>query len=241
MSEKKVGFVIYNNGRYGGVEKRMARAINWLAEYSDLKCYFYISDRLFLWLLEHNIILSDKITLYKYDDQKTSSEQRSERGKVNDDDQLLPIQTNSNFFRRTCIYTWLKTGKTIADILLKYRRMRRWVLINDIPIIQGWHDAGNALILLKYLNNKKIIYSLTDSYASVGTPIRWVRNFSYKSIFRFSDIIEFLSPQILREYKARGAKIPNDKISIAPCSFIDYAGTWVEKKEELISFAAARF
>ena len=65
-----IGFIIYNNGIYGGAEKRIPRIINWLADNSEYSIHVYLSNRLNLWINSLGISFSDLVSITLYDDMK---------------------------------------------------------------------------------------------------------------------------------------------------------------------------
>jgi glycosyltransferase involved in cell wall biosynthesis len=230
----KIGYIIYNNGSYGGAEKRIANIVNWLAQnYTRHQFFLFISDRMFQWLKSQDIVINDNVKVDFYHDMKNINKSTYN---ANRSINSIPKEKKVSV-TRGLIYKL----KYIRAVYRNYLLFKDWALRNNVQIIQGWHGSGDAMLLLRLFNRRKIIYSIVSASAKIGTPLKWIGNFSFKSIFIFAHRIDFLSEEILTKYKSLGVKINQKKTRIAPCSFINYNKTYIAEKEKLVSFSAARF
>ncbi|MFQ6082775.1 MAG: glycosyltransferase family 4 protein [Methanosarcinales archaeon] len=227
----KIGFLLYNNGQYGGVEKRVANIMKWLANNRNFEIYSYLSDRMYEWFLKQGFSFSENIHFDFYKDNKKDLVLDSNN--VNNRNKHLYILKNTKL--------WAKL-RYLKSIIKKSKDIRKWVKNNNINVVHSLH-AGGELTLQFFLTKKvKTIYSIVDSSANNGAPLQWIGNLSYRSVFKFTDTLEFLSKGVYEEYSKIGAKINCEKIKISPCSFIDYTKTEIKEKDPLfITFAASRF
>lgn len=231
-----IGFIIYNNGTYGGAEKRIPRIINWLADNSEYSIFLYLSNRLHLWINSIGISLSDKINVTLYDDMKNIHKNNYDDGCAQQ--RVVEIVPGQKNMIKAIIPTKVKYLKNLYS---KHRLFRKWIKKNQIKIVHGWHGAGDAMLPLRFFCRVKLIYSIVDVYATMGIPLKWLGNFSYKSVFKFAHKVDFLSEYYLKRYENKGAKIPLKKVSFSNSSFIDYTKSFIDKKKPIVAFAAARF
>ncbi len=157
---------------------------------------------------------------------------------------------------RVKVYKKIKERKDIS-FLKKLNKLRRNYffqkrIFKEIENIQSSYrftsilGVASGIIPLYFYFNKKnrptIIYSNMDSWFSdiVSANDLWYRKFSsYNLAHTKSDVVDFLSPYILEGIKRRGINIPEDRISIAPCSFADYSKCKMgEKKVFSVTFAS---
>ena len=204
--------------------------LNWLVSHSGNQYYFFLSERLLHWIREHRIQLDERIHLTLYNDRDTAPAEPADSG----------------FIKPGIGKPWIRKLmpdriKYIRSVLRLYRPVGRWAKVNQPDIVHGWHGSSDLLLLLKFFQHRKTVYSITSSYAKICTPLKWIGNFSYRSVFRFTDTVEFLSGDIVRLYREKGARIRESAVAVAPCSFIDYSKTAIGHKRNLITFLAARF
>ena len=226
----RLGFIFVNGGRFGGPEKRMIRMANWLSKNSDYDLYVYIGTRLFDWLNLNESMFNKNINLHLYDDKVIENKKNGKNHSNGNKKIVISIKKIIP-----------KKIKIIKNIIINSYALHKWVKNNKIEILHGWHAAGELMVPLKMFNKVKLIYSITSSYGSVGVPAKWIGNLSYKSIFKFSDIIEFLSEDIKFKYDKIGLKVSNKRLFIAPCSFIEIDDMFVGPKEKIIVSGAARY
>ena len=89
----------------------------------------------------------------------------------------------------------------------------------------------------------KIIFSDMDSWFSdvlSDMKMLWYRKYySFNYILEHADKVDFLSPYIAEGVKKLGVKIAPEKISVTPCSFIDYSKCSIGSKTGIeIAFAS---
>lgn len=116
---------------------------------------------------------------------------------------------------------------------------------NNISVLIGIFAGGLPLVFYKEKNihRVKIIFSDMDSWFTdilSDTKKFWYRRYySFNNIIQLADKVDFLSPYIAEGIKKRGILLPAEKISVAPCSFIDYSKCITGNKDEFeIAFAS---
>lgn len=126
-----------------------------------------------------------------------------------------------------------------------YRQIETIRLNNNISVLIGIFAGGLPLVFYKEKNIRgvKIIFSDMDSWFTdilSDTKKFWYRRYySFNNIIQLADKVDFLSPYIAQGIKQRGITLSDEKISVAPCSFIDFGKCIIGKKENLeIAFAS---
>jgi len=234
IGQMNIGLIFFNEGAYGGAEKRVVRIANWLAENSSHKFFLFLSNRMLKWIRSQGITINRELDISLYDDMRNYHKSNYKSS----DEIITDVRANSS---NSLKMGFVRKSKYLKGVYNRYRLLSPWIKKNQIKIVHGWHTASDALLLLKLLKRKKTIISIVDANATIGTPAMWIGNFSYKSVFRFIDKIEFLSEDIYKQYMNKGLKLNANKVISAPCSFIDYTKTFINKKENLIAFSANRF
>lgn len=238
-------FVIFSSGAFGGAEKRFTNLFLHLQKKFPGRFHFIINplmrrhlDRMFNGINEKNIHVIDTGLGNEKNDAETSGN--------------LPIQYNdmipnpfivdkdASILRK---YYWFyknkRKQKNIFDQIELIRSKE------DIKVLIGIFAGGLPLMFYCEQENPsvKIIFSDMDSWFSdVISDIKklWYRKYySFNYILEHADKVDYLSPYIAEGVKALGVNIAPQKISIAPCSFIDYSKCAIGAKHKLeIAFAS---
>lgn len=119
-----------------------------------------------------------------------------------------------------------------------YREIDKYRKEYKINVFMGVYSG--ILPLYFYLKKRKrkigIIFSDMDSwFDDVYSDMRkyWYKTYnSFNYALENADIVDFLSPFILDGVKKKGITIPEEKISITPCSFTDYSKCKIGNKRE---------
>jgi glycosyltransferase involved in cell wall biosynthesis len=211
--------VLLTKGIFGGAEKRFAQLFNYLAKDNLSKYYFIVSYELYNNIKE---IFPDYPT-----------------------DNLIPIGSNAKEEKRqlgvtlaTKIYIADHPGfiKQIYRFIKSFRIQKKYFRVieairkeKNIKCFLGIYSG--ILPLYFYLKKRKrdvgIIFCNMDSWFRDVLPSDkkyWYRKYSsFNFALEKSDVIDFLSPYILKGVKEKGIKINEESVSITPCSFTDYS------------------
>lgn len=169
---------------------------------------------------------------------KTSSIDSPSEFKDNVPD-MIEVDKNTSLVRK--LY-WYNKNKILQRQIFK--QIEKIRIENDIKVLIGIFAGGLPLVFYKEKNitDVKIIFSDMDSWFSDILPDKkklWYRKyFSFNYILENADMIDFLSPYIHDGIKKIGVNIPFEKVSVAPCSFIEYSKCPAASKDNIeIAFA----
>lgn len=237
-------FVIFPSGAFGGAEKRFTNLFQHLLRSYPGKFHFIINP-----LMQHHIKRAfpgfESTNVHIVNTGKTA-------GKDPGADTALPMQyndvipdpfdTDKNTSLARKIYWFFKNKEKQKKIFSQIEQIRKE---NNIEILIGVFAGGLPLVFYREKNipRVKVIFSDMDSWFSEvlsDTKKLWYRKYySFNYILQSADKVDFLSPYIAEGVKKLGVVIPEERISIAPCSFIDYSKCVIgEKKNFEIAFAA---
>lgn len=239
----KTAFVIFPSGAFGGAEKRFTNLFINLQKLHPGKFYYIINP-----LMKKHLERS----FPGFNDSNTRIINTSVRERITDGQSSLPekynditpnpeeTDKNASAARK---YFWYYKNKSRQKKLFKQIEAIRKK--EDIKVIIGIFAGGLPLVFYKENNipGVKIIFSDMDSWFSEVLPDTkklWYRKYySFNYILETADKVDFLSPYIAEGVKKLGVTIPEEKISIAPCSFADYSKCTVGNKNNFeIAFAS---
>ena len=239
----KTAFVIFPSGAFGGAEKRFTNLFINLQKLHPGKFYYIINplmkkhlERSFPGLNDGNIRV-----INSSEQEKISGSEGSLPERYNDITPN-PEETDKNASAARKYYWYYKNKSRQKKLFKQIEAIRKK---EDIKIIIGIFAGGLPLVFYRENNipGVKIIFSDMDSWFSEVLPDTkklWYRKYySFNNILETADKVDFLSPYIAEGVKKLGVTIPEEKISIAPCSFIDYNKCSVGSKSNFeIAFAA---
>ncbi len=231
--------VLFSSGAFGGAEKRFTTLFLHLSERYPDKFYLVINS-----LLSNHLkrvfpnINREQIIVVGDDLQAVNNNKPT----VYDDKIKDPAETDMNASYLRKVYWFFKNK-------LKQKRLFREIdAIRSLKNIQVFTGIfAGVLPLVFYFDmvssRPAVIYSDMDSWFSEILPDK--KKFWYRKYYSFNytlenvDHIDFLSPFILDGVKKRNINIDSSKVSVAPCSFIDYSKSSVGKKDVMqIAFAS---
>ena len=237
-------FIIFSSGAFGGAEKRFTNLFLHLSDKYPKKFHFIINP-LMKKHMERVFGNISNNSIHVVDNEAATSENNSSSGDLpmqyND---IIPdpfvVDKNSSVFRK--YYWYYKNKNKQKKIFEQIEVIRKQENINTfIGIFAG------GLPLTFYTEqterNVNIIFSDMDSWFSdvlSDTKKLWYRKYySFNYILENADKVDFLSPYIAEGVKKLGVNIPAEKISVAPCSFIDYSKCTIGSKQNFeIAFAS---
>lgn len=221
----RIGFVIINLGNKGGAEKRFYNIINSLADQHQL--YF---------LTNNSVLEFGKVLGYNFDnicvdllirDKPESGQNKLNRG-------IKTIIKNQSVGKK--IIKKLTSKKLRGFIIELYTVVKYnliilfWAKRNRLDVINSLQTSGIYTISLAFTKTKTV-YSYMDYEVKNGYPFYWIKNMGLKTVFKFSDEYDFLSPMIPQALESKGLKLDRKKINIAPNSFIDFNRIMIGKKD----------
>lgn len=237
-------FVIFPSGAFGGAEKRFTNLFAHLQNLYPGKFHFIINP-----LMQQHINRAfPELSLNNLHIIQTGNTgntvPQTETGIPDQYNDIIPdpfdVDRNTSLARK--IFWFYKNKRKQKEIFLQIERIRKQ---NNIEVLIGVYAGGLPLVFYKEnkIRGVKIIFSDMDSWFSEvlsDTKRLWYRKYySFNHILHLADMVDFLSPYIAEGVKKLGVEIPGEKISIAPCSFIDYSKCVIgEKKNFEIAFAA---
>lgn len=245
MSEliPKTAFVILPSGAFGGAEKRFTNLfINLQNQYPGN--FYYIVNPL---MMKHLCRVFPDLADNNIKVITTAANEIIEKSngslpvKYND---IIPdpYETDKAASPARKYYWYYKNKIRQKKIFREIEAIRKK---EDIKVFVGIFAGGLPLVFYKENNipGVKIIFSDMDSWFSdviKDTKKLWYRKYySFNHIIQTADKVDFLSPYIADGVKKLGVNIPPEKISIAPCSFIDYSKCTIGDKTRMeIAFAS---
>lgn len=251
----KTGLVLFNRGAFGGAPKRFSNLYFYLNRKYPGKFVYIINKHLLNQIKEifpeqleqaNNIIVVDSENPETFESYSFPSGRlggafkpspRYYKGTVPD---LIETHKRTSFFRR--VYQFFK------NMLKQYRLHRRIEEMRQKHNIEVFVGVFSGILPLMFYmerkpNRPKVIYSDMDSwFTDIHPPSGsfWYRKyFSFNYALENSDTVDFLSPYVLKGVRERGIRIPDERVSISPCSFTDYSKCEVgDKKKFEVAFAA---
>jgi glycosyltransferase involved in cell wall biosynthesis len=235
----KTAFVLFNNGAFGGAEKRFLNLFQYLSGLYPDKFYFFINKH----LLDHivRIYFDFPTTNIRIVDFKRPVSKLKKRGlssSPNTYSDIIPdpmeVDRKTSFARK--IY-WFHKNKIRQRHLFNIIEQFRKEL--DIEVFIGVFSG--VLPLVFYLSQQPrqaaVIFSNMDSwFTGVHDDMKklWYRKyFSFNYALENSDYVDFLSPYIVEGVKKRNVNVPADKTVITACSGVDYSNCHVGSKTNL--------
>ncbi len=239
ISIPKTAFVLFNNGAFGGAEKRFLNLFRYLSNLYPDKFYFFINKH----LLGHiTRIYSDfpttNIRIVDFKKPVSKLKKRGTGSSPNTYNDTIPdpmeVDRKTSFARK--IY-WFHKNKIrqrhLFNITEQYRREL------GIEVFMGVFSG--ILPLVFYLNHlprkAAVIFSNMDSwFTGVHDDMKklWYRKyFSFNYALENSDYVDFLSPYIVEGVKKRNVNVRADKTVITACSGVDYSNCHVGFKTNL--------
>lgn len=242
--KNKVGIIVFHIGAFGGASKRYSNLFHYLSQKHSDNFYFIVNQELYDHLkniLPH--IVSDKIIVVG---DKTSAAVKTPISSV-----IPGVETVKDFvgdqLSHEARYSFLRK----VWLYIKHYRLQRKLYTEIRQVVKEYKlnvlmaVFGGAFPLYFYIGKRQrpsLIFSNMDSWFFELHPqnIRyWYRKyFSFNTAHTDFDRIDFLSPFIYEGVKKAGIHPDPGKVSITPCSFIDYSKCEVGRKEKFaIAFA----
>ncbi len=236
-------FVIFSTGAFGGAEKRFMNLSSFLSQKYPRNIRLIINP-----LMENHIRRIFPAQTFEYIDVigKTNdgaSETTTSSGQVQYNDNSpdpMDIDRQTSLARK--YYWYYKNKFRQKNLFLSIEALRKK---HDIKVLLGIFAGGPPLVFYSEQPSRPaVIFSDMDSWFTdvlTDTKKLWYRKYySFNSILENADAVDFLSPYIAEGVKKRGIKIREDKINIAPSSFIDYSKCVPGSKESFEFAFAAR-
>jgi len=236
-------FVIFSTGAFGGAEKRFLNLSSFLSQKHPHNIRLFINP-----LMESHIRRIFPAQTFDYIDVIGKTSERANETT----DSSGPVQYNDNSPDPLILneqvslarkYYWYFKNKfkqkklfySIDALVKKY----------NVKVLIGIFAGGPPLVFyFEQPSRPAVIFSDMDSWFTdvlTDTEKLWYRKYySFNSILEKADAVDFLSPYIAEGVKKRGVKISEDKINIAPSSFIDYSKCLPGSKESFEFAFAAR-
>lgn len=221
----KIGFIIINSGKKGGAEKRFFNIMHLLKHKNQIHLLANGS------IVEYGEELGFSfegisVEVLFWDNSKPNQYNSKETGKKKYQPQLITkkiikkITTRKfrGFLRE--LYTVLKYNYYILF----------WAKRNHLDVVNSLQPSG-IYTISKVFCRTKTVFSYVDYEVNNGYPFCWVKNMGLKSVFKFSDEYDFLSPMIPQALESKGLKLDRKKINIAPNSIIDFNRIMIGKKD----------
>ncbi len=245
-SVPKTAFVLFNNGAFGGAEKRFSGLFCYLNAKYPGKFYFFINNHLLgqinrifgdfpinnIRIVDLNIPDPPTINAYNSDPQHNNSvsEPRIFKDIIPDP---LEVDRKAGFARK--IY-WFQKNKMrqrkLYNIIERYRQEL------GIEVFMGIFSGVLPLVFYLDQNPRSaaVIFSDMDSWFSdvqADMKTLWYRKYySFNYALENSDIVDFLSPYIIEGVKKRNIRLNKERISITACSAVDYSKCRLGSKEK---------
>lgn len=244
VSLPNTAIVLFPSGAFGGAEKRFTNLFLYLSEMYPGKLHLIINP------------LMQKHLARVFPDKKFENLHIIDTGSdtlAGDISGILPavfkdsvedpveIDKRTSYLRK--VYWYNKNKRKQHGLFRKIESIR---VKENIQVFIGVFAGGLPLVFYKEKNiaGVKIIFSDMDSWFSeiLRDPEKlWYRKYyAFNNILQNADMVDFLSPYIAEGVKLRGVKIPEERISIAPASFIDHSKCMPGSKENFEFAFAAR-
>lgn len=238
-------FIIFSSGAFGGAEKRFTNLFLNFQKNFPGKFHFIVNPlmyqhikRVFTDIGESNIHIIDSGSGEKYSEPEAESKLPKRYNDIIAD----PDEVDKNTSALRKYYWFYKNRNKQKRIFEEIEEIRKK---ENIKVFIGIFAGGIPLMFYREKNLKdiKIIFSDMDSWFSDVLRDKkklWYRKYySFNYILENADKVDFLSPYIAEGVKKLGVNIPAERISIAPCSFIDYSKCSAGAKNNLeVAFAS---
>ncbi len=238
-------FIIFSSGAFGGAEKRFTNLFIYLRDKFPGRFHYIINplmnrhiERVFPGINDDNIHVVDTGTGYSLNEAENSDNSPKQYS----DNIPDPLETDKNASVLRKYYWFYKNKAKQRKIFEQIEEIR---IKENIKVLAGIFAGGIPLMFYREQGNPdvKIIFSDMDSWFSEvikDTKKLWYRKYySFNYIMENADRVDFLSPYIAEGVRKLGVNIPPEKISVAPCSFIDYSKCLVGAKSNFeIAFAS---
>ncbi len=233
----KTAFVLFNNGAFGGAEKRFSGLFQFLNAKYPGRFYFFINnhllshiDRIYPDFPKNDIRIADfkNVQPQINDSQGVNGPNAGSVSKPRVYYDIIPdpleVDRKAGIARK--IY-WFQKNKIrqrqLFNTIEKYRK------VLGIEVMMGIFSGVSPLVFYLNRNPRKvsIIFSDMDSwFTDVHSDMNrlWYRKYySFNYALENSDLVDFLSPFIVEGVRKRNVKIADERISITACSFADYS------------------
>jgi glycosyltransferase involved in cell wall biosynthesis len=241
----KTGIVVFNNGAFGGAAKRVANLFLHLNRLYGDNFYFFVNKHLYNQIKNVYGSLPDEyiriIDIKDPVDNLSGSSLTNEPQYFKDViESPVDVDKRTGYFRK--VYRFFKNKHRQREI---FKQIENYRAEFDIKVLNGW--SAGVLPLAFYFKDSirraSVVFSDTDSWftdVDEDTDKLWYRKYySYNHVLENSDLLDFLSPYILKGVKLKGVVLDEEKIMVSPCSFVDYSKCKIgDKKNIEIAFCA---
>ncbi len=237
-------FVIFSSGAFGGAEKRFINLFLYLRGKHPGRFNFIVNP-----LMHRHIkrvfgnIDESNIHIIETDPDITNNSTHEGDLPVQFNDIIpdpIEVDKNASVFRKYYWYFKNKSNQKKNFTQIELIRKKE-----NIKVFIGIFAGGLPLMFYSEQSapEVKIIFSDMDSWFSDvlrDTKKLWYRKYySFNYILEHANKVDFLSPYIAEGVKKLGVNIAPEKISIAPCSFVDYGKCIMGSKQHFkIAFAS---
>lgn len=235
-------FVIFPSGAFGGAEKRFTNLFLHLSRLYPGKFHYIINP-----LMKKHIervfsgVTFDNLHIIETGKDTSAGVVQGGAPAVFNDITEDPVSADKDTSALRKLYRYGKNKLKQKNIFKQIDSIRKQ---NGIKVLIGIFAGGPPLVFYKEKNitGVKIVFSDMDSWFTDILPDKkrlWYRKYySFNNILQNADMVDFLSPYIADGVKKLGVNIPEEKISVAPCSFINYSKCIPSSKEPFeIAFA----
>lgn len=227
-------FILLSYGKFGGAENRFINLYFFLSRtYTQFDLYFFVTKNMYEQLtIKH----SDK-DLSNFIIVDANSNNSNNNGQTNYTiKEYNPVpRFKLDFLRKSSLY------KTFYFIRSYQRYYNQFKIINKVvkdksikSILSIYTGVFPLYFYFSRKNRPSIIFSNMDSWFShLSSNVKkdWYRKYDlFNYAHEKSDIIDILSPFILKGLKERNIKISDNKISMTECSFVDYSICKIDSK-----------
>ena len=237
----KTAIVLFNNGAFGGAERRFSALFRYLAEAHPGRFYYFVNrhmmshiNRILPGCPEENIRIID----FENTGSAPAAEEAGSTPNKFSDNTEDPLIIDKRTWLPRKIF-WFQKNKSRQRYLFKIIDSYRKSL--GIEVFIGVFSGVLPLVFyFDSVDSPAIIFSDMDSWFSEvlnDTKKLWYRKYySFNNALENADIVDFLSPYILDGVRKRNVTVLPERVSITPCSFADYSKCSVGAKEPF-SFA----
>lgn len=235
----KTGIVIFHNGAFGGATKRIANLFFHVDKLYPGRFYLIVNRNLFEQLQEiYETLPSENIRVLETSADKMTKPavEHPETPKFYADSIADPMDVDKQHTIARKIYWFAKNKNRYRKLFRKIDALRAGL---DIKVFYG--VSAGVLPLVFYLNESparaSVIFSDMDSwFTDVHRDMKklWYRKYySYNYALENSSLVDFLSPYIAEGVREHDVNIKEERIRIAPCSFIDYSKCSPSEKSKI--------
>ncbi|MCF8296643.1 MAG: glycosyltransferase [Saprospiraceae bacterium] len=217
---------IINTSGLGGAEKRYLTLFDYFQK-NDVDIYLIINRGLLNLAREKGLLLEEsRILVLDLKDDRTDSSNSKKEDKSKKAGKLkFIIGRYSSLYKS--LLRWLHFRSEIIPLIRE----------NCIDTVYTVWLAGIWLAPIKRQLNLKLIHSFNDSgFSSISNSLLDYFKSEYR-ILKKADKIDCLSSRLKTGLIGKIKGLKADKLSVSPCSFIDYSDLYSEKKENRIIFS----